>query len=74
MTSLFSPLVSGRGVVPLPETRGIDGLVTALRTGGDFGVVKITPAHLEALAARMPGAEAAGCARTFVIGGEALRW
>jgi amino acid adenylation domain-containing protein len=73
VTSLFSPLVSGRRVVLLPESRDIDGLVSALRTGGDFGLVKITPAHLEALAARLPAAEAAGRARTFVIGGEALR-
>src|SRR6185436_16396458 len=49
-----------------------DGLAAALRTGGDFSLVKITPAHLEMLSQQLTTQEAAAATRCFVIGGEAL--
>jgi thioesterase domain-containing protein/acyl carrier protein len=57
----------------IPDHEGVDGLVEALRRRGNRSLVKITPAHLEILASRLSAKEAAGCARVFVIGGEALR-
>ena len=70
VTSLFLPLLAGRCALLLPE-EGASGLAEALRTGS-FGVVKLTPAHLEVLPELLPPEAAAGCARALVVGGEAL--
>jgi amino acid adenylation domain-containing protein len=72
VTSLFCPLLTGQEVALLDERRGIDALSEALRARDGFGLVKITPAHLEALNQTVPAGEAAGRVGTFVIGGEAL--
>jgi surfactin family lipopeptide synthetase A len=72
ITSLFSPLLAGQSVVLLPEEQGIEALGTLLRTGDDFSLVKITPAHLEVLSQGLPAAAAVGRARALIIGGEAL--
>jgi amino acid adenylation domain-containing protein len=73
VTSLLTPLSAGRPVEMIPDREGVDGLVEALRRRKNRSVVKITPAHLEILASRLSPEEARGCARVFVIGGEALR-
>ena len=51
----------------------IEGLYTQLQTSKDLGLVKVTPAHLDALGHRMlsNGAHSSSCV-VFVIGGEAL--
>jgi amino acid adenylation domain-containing protein/thioester reductase-like protein len=72
VTSLFAPLLAGRPTVLLPEDEGIDTLGNALRAGKDYSFVKLTPAHLELLAHRLPAGEAAGRARALILGGEAL--
>ncbi|WP_163864728.1 non-ribosomal peptide synthetase, partial [Myxococcus eversor] len=72
VTSLVAPLVAGRQVVLVPEDAGIEGLGEALRAGSHFSLVKLTPTHLRMLAAQLRPEEAAGRARAFVIGGEAL--
>jgi amino acid adenylation domain-containing protein len=76
VTSLFAPLVAGRTVTLVPEdgVGDVAALGEALRAGGDFSLVKLTPAHLEILGQSIPAAEAAGRTRVFVIGGEALSW
>jgi len=71
VTSLFLPLLAGRCVELVPEEEGIEGLAAALAEGG-FGLVKLTPAHLEALQRLLPPERVDGCAEAFVIGGEAL--
>jgi amino acid adenylation domain-containing protein len=71
VTSLFLPLIAGRCAHLLPEEEGIDGLVAALAEGG-FGLVKLTPAHLELLSRLLPPERAAECAAAFVVGGEPL--
>src|SRR6185436_4853240 len=71
VTSLFLPLLAGRCVELVPEEEGIEGLAGALAEGG-FGLVKLTPAHLEVLQRLLPPERAAGCADAFVIGGETL--
>ncbi|MBV9927461.1 MAG: amino acid adenylation domain-containing protein [Acidobacteria bacterium] len=74
VTSLFAPLVAGRAVDLLSDAEGVDGLADALRRSEDYSLVKITPAHLDALTQMLPADEVAGRTHAFVIGGEALTW
>jgi amino acid adenylation domain-containing protein len=73
VTSLFAPLAAGRKVVLLPEDRPLEALADCLRRNRGFSLIKITPAHLEALSHLLAPEECAGRANAFVIGGEALR-
>ncbi|MFO0758294.1 MAG: non-ribosomal peptide synthase/polyketide synthase [Byssovorax sp.] len=72
VTSLFVPLVSGKTVTLIPESRGVTGLSAALQGNPSFSLVKLTPAHLDLLAQSLPPGDAAGATGAFVIGGEAL--
>ena len=71
ITSLFPPLLVGRRVQLLPEVRGIEALSTALRTGNDFSLVKITPSHLGILSQYLQTSTISKI-HALVIGGEAL--
>ncbi len=71
VTSLFPPLLTGRSAVLVREDPSLEALTAALREG-DFSLVKLTPAHLEALSHKLGPEQAGMLARTFVIGGEAL--
>lgn len=73
VTSLFVPLVAGGKVLLLREETGLRTLNAALQHIGKFGLVKITPAHLDLLSVQIPRDAMAGCTRTFVVGGEELR-
>lgn len=70
ITALFAPLMVGRSVFLVPD--GIENLVAALLARDNYSLVKITPAHLRAVAALMPEDEVAGRVRALIIGGEAL--
>ena len=72
VTSLFSPLLAGRSVTVVAEQPGIEALGAALRKQDDFSLVKLTPAHLDALELYLAPEEAAGKTRALIIGGEAL--
>jgi acyl-coenzyme A synthetase/AMP-(fatty) acid ligase/acyl carrier protein len=72
VTSLLCPLLKGGSVVLIAEEKGIDGLSSALESGEDFSLIKITPSHLELLARLLPNADAARRVRALVVGGEAL--
>ncbi|AFK56333.1 non-ribosomal peptide synthetase [Tistrella mobilis] len=72
ITSLFLPLVTGRAVHLLPETDEIEALAALLSGSHDFSLVKLTPAHVEALNHLNPAGAYAGQARALIIGGEAL--
>ena len=73
VTSLFTPLLSGKRVWLVAEAAGVDGLVQALQSGERFSLVKLTPAHLEVLAQQLSGdAELGQSSCALVIGGEAL--
>jgi amino acid adenylation domain-containing protein len=71
VTSLWGPLLSG-GAVELVRgegAAGLEGLGKALGKRRDYSLVKLTPAHLEALGEGTPEAGV----RTLVVGGEMLR-
>ena len=72
VTSLYLPLIAGRQLVLLNEERVIESLAELLASGLELTLVKLTPAHMQALR-RLLGPRAAGVrARRFVVGGEAL--
>ena len=49
ITSLFTPLISGKTVVLIDDEKGVEALGEVLQEPMDFSVVKITPAHLQLL-------------------------
>ncbi|HEY7199511.1 MAG TPA: non-ribosomal peptide synthetase, partial [Candidatus Dormibacteraeota bacterium] len=71
LTALLVPLVRGERVELLPDDDGIDALGDAL-AGARYGLVKLTPAHLEVLNRRADAAALRGRAGTLVVGGEQL--
>jgi amino acid adenylation domain-containing protein len=72
ITSLFTPLLKGRRVVLLSEDHAVEALSSVLHRETDFGLIKITPAHLEVLGQELPPDYLAHCTRALIIGGEAL--
>jgi len=72
ITSLFTPLLTGRAITLIAEKEGPEGLTLALRRESDFSFVKLTPAHLELVNRGLSPAEAAGRTRALILGGEAL--
>ena len=72
ITALFPPLLAGRPVALLPENVDVSQLAEVLKRYS-FGVVKITPAHLEILGSLLTNQERVQVA-SFVIGGEQLTW
>lgn len=72
VTSLFPALMVGGMIELLREDLGAQNLLAALRRKGDRNLVKITPAHLEALTLQLGSGEMDGMTRAFVIGGENL--
>jgi acyl-coenzyme A synthetase/AMP-(fatty) acid ligase len=58
--------------VLIPEERGIEGLSALVRDRGGFGLLKLTPAHVQVLTQWLEPEQAPGRARALVIGGEAL--
>jgi amino acid adenylation domain-containing protein/non-ribosomal peptide synthase protein (TIGR01720 family) len=74
VTGLYLPLLAGKRVDLVPEGDDAAALARALRERPGYSLVKLTPAHLDVLAAELRGAEARGATGVFVIGGEALSW
>ena len=72
VTSLFTPLLVGRGVVMVEETAGVEGLARAIRRSGPLSLLKLTPAHMLLLETILEPEDMAGIEATLVIGGEAL--
>jgi amino acid adenylation domain-containing protein len=71
VTSLVVPLVAGSAVT-VSRAGGPEGLAELVRTGGEFGLVKVVPGHMPMLAELLSEAESAGAARKLIVGGEAL--
>jgi len=72
VTSLFSPLLAGRTIFLLAD--GIEALAAAMLERDNYSLVKITPAHLRALAELLPPERISGRVRALIIGGEALHF
>jgi acyl-coenzyme A synthetase/AMP-(fatty) acid ligase len=72
VTSLFLPLIAGGCVIALPRERQIEALAELLAGDEDLTLVKLTPAHLEALRVLFERRKAAIRTKVFVVGGEAL--
>jgi amino acid adenylation domain-containing protein len=73
ITSLFTPLATGRSFVLIPVAEVIERLAAALSTPNDFSLIKITPAHLDLLSQLLSPEKADGKTRALIIGGEELR-
>jgi amino acid adenylation domain-containing protein len=71
--SFLLPLISGRPVTMVPRDEGRQALPALLRAGGDYGIVKITPAHLDLVCAEIGEPGGIGSVRTFVVGGEEMK-
>jgi amino acid adenylation domain-containing protein len=72
VTSIFAPLLCGGALQIVPEGNEIDGLGQLLCDKQSAGLVKITPAHLEALGRTVAAEGKQPSASLFVVGGEAL--
>jgi amino acid adenylation domain-containing protein len=72
ITSLWVPLLAGAAVRAVPDGEGVEPLARALREQPACGVIKLTPAHLVALEARLSLQERARLCGAMVVGGEAL--
>ncbi|MEQ8765884.1 MAG: amino acid adenylation domain-containing protein, partial [Planctomycetota bacterium] len=72
ITSLFPVWLGGRPVHLLPEGPGIEPLLGAMDVFRPFSLVKLTPAHLTALALATTPEQRRGWSRALVVGGEAL--
>src|SRR5262249_44369520 len=72
VTSLLLPLVAGLAVILLPEAQQIEALADLRTSGRMLTLVKLTPAHLDALRAQLGSRAPLVRARAFVVGGEAL--
>ncbi|WKB55700.1 non-ribosomal peptide synthetase [Eleftheria terrae] len=72
VTSLWTPLMCGGCVQLLPERQELDALEALVQQPSGCGLVKITPAHLDALGQRLLAEGGRSHVDVFVIGGEAL--
>jgi amino acid adenylation domain-containing protein len=72
VTSLFVPLLAGGRVELVDEADAVERLADRLQRGERYGMLKLTPAHLGALAERLDGTTPAGGAECLVVGGEPL--
>ncbi|MFP5263070.1 MAG: amino acid adenylation domain-containing protein [Blastocatellia bacterium] len=74
ITSIFPPLLAGKSLVVLPEDEGADALAAHLRGGAEFGIIKITPSHLEILNSQLSQQKLVGRTGSLIIGGERLSY
>jgi amino acid adenylation domain-containing protein len=72
VTSIFTPLLCGGALQIVSEGNEIDGLGQLLCGKQRAGLVKITPAHLDAVGRTMAAQGKQPSASLFVVGGEAL--
>jgi aryl carrier-like protein len=64
-------LVAGRTVTLLPDEGGFEGLLSALQER-PYGLIKLTPAHLDLLGRELAARQIEPRCRVLVVGGEAL--
>ena len=73
ITSLFLPLMAGNRTVLIADGDELAELAEGFAADGHWSLMKITPAHLEALQAFDEFAQPSERALRFVVGGEALK-
>ncbi|KEO84024.1 non-ribosomal peptide synthetase [Tumebacillus flagellatus] len=74
VTSTYVPLLTGKRIVLVLDSMGVDALVDAMRTYPGYSLTKITPAHLQLLGMETAAGDAHTWNHVFVIGGEALTY
>ncbi|MFG1644974.1 amino acid adenylation domain-containing protein [Amycolatopsis sp. NPDC049252] len=73
VTNFFLPLIGGKDVTLLPAGEDALPALAKLLTGDqDFSVLKVAPAHLDALRDLVDGGTAVNSVRTIVTGGDLL--
>jgi amino acid adenylation domain-containing protein/non-ribosomal peptide synthase protein (TIGR01720 family) len=72
LTSLVGPLCVGARLIVTRDLPGLEAIASLASSPGPRGFLKLTPAHLAPLAARLAPRELAQLGATLVIGGEAL--
>jgi amino acid adenylation domain-containing protein len=71
ITSLYGALLTGRSATLLPEGRELENFESLLRSG-QWSLIKVSPAHLQALGPRLQHVGVPQTVDTIVVGGEAL--
>lgn len=74
ITSIYLPLLSGGRIELLGFAPGADSLRAFWGTNETFGVVKLTPAHLQLLSSNISPEPDWKATPTFVVGGDALSY
>ncbi|MEO1801677.1 MAG: amino acid adenylation domain-containing protein, partial [Cyanobacteria bacterium J06629_2] len=72
ITSLYSALLVGQQIILFPEENELETLKDVLNSDRKYSAIKLTPAHLNAVASLSESEATVKPAQTFVIGGEAL--
>ena len=72
ITSLWLPLVAGKTIHFVAQEGEIEALAKELQEQRNFSLVKLTPAHLEALRHLLPKDTLDNQTKSYVIGGEQL--
>ncbi|MGZ4033101.1 MAG: condensation domain-containing protein, partial [Tumebacillaceae bacterium] len=72
VTAFFPPLMTGKKIVMVPPSVGVDSLVDVLQRHRNFSYIKLTPAHLKLLSESVKPEEAGTYFHSMIIGGEAL--
>ncbi len=72
ITTMFGPLIAGGTVILLPEEGETEALAQLMQSDEGVELLKLTPAHIDALRALTAGGVRRGRVRTIVVGGEQL--
>jgi acyl-coenzyme A synthetase/AMP-(fatty) acid ligase len=73
VTSVWIPLLSGGCVELTDEQAGAAALAQRLEQGPGYGLLKMTPTHLQVVGELLHGKQLGGGVECLVVGGEALR-
>ena len=72
ITSLYTALLVGQKIILFPEENELETLKNVLNSNHNYSAVKLTPAHLKAVASLSTSKKTVKPAQTIIIGGEAL--
>ncbi|MEM6614760.1 MAG: condensation domain-containing protein, partial [Cyanobacteria bacterium P01_C01_bin.72] len=72
ITSLYTALLVGQKIILFSETDEIETLKDVLNSDKNYSAIKLTPAHLKAIASISDSDTTSNPAQSFILGGEAL--